>query len=70
MKYSNLVLIFGLVFLAATQWSCEAELFGGCTSGEGSIETVYVMENGILVSMDVFAVLEEMNWKSLQQLLV
>ncbi|MEN0048069.1 MAG: head GIN domain-containing protein [Bacteroidota bacterium] len=39
MKYSNLVLIFGLVFLAATQWSCETELFGGCTSGDGTIET-------------------------------
>lgn len=39
MKYSNLALIFGLVFLAATQWSCETELFGGCTSGEGTIET-------------------------------
>jgi len=39
MKCSNLALIFGLVFLAATQWSCETELFGGCTSGDGTIET-------------------------------
>ncbi|MEL6717631.1 MAG: DUF2807 domain-containing protein, partial [Bacteroidota bacterium] len=39
MKYSNLALILGLVFLSVTQWSCETELFGNNCTGEGSIET-------------------------------